>query len=131
MTAGQKAIATALIYPEPEKLRRKSGGSKLEPQIKARLSEARAIVGWSRAQAEAKGLVQKGAGRPSKKRKVRFLSKTPAATSPSCSACILPAQPSAAPVARRRGRPSSDETRRSRSLVKLVERRPRAKMNRA
>ena len=77
MTAGQKAIATALIYPEPEKLRRKSGGSKLEPQIKARLSEARAIVGWSRAQAEAKGLVQKGAGDRAKSAKCAFYQRPP------------------------------------------------------
>ena len=51
-----------LIWPNPEKLKRKRS-SKLEHQVASgRLAEARAIVGWSWAQAEEAGLVQSQGG---------------------------------------------------------------------
>jgi hypothetical protein len=48
-TAGQRAMAVALAYPEPAKLKR-SGSSKVEQQhvSKTRLSEARAVLAYSR-----------------------------------------------------------------------------------
>jgi hypothetical protein len=50
MTKGQKAIAYAMHYPEPEKLKRKgSGSSETEHQFsKVRLSQARQILAHSR-----------------------------------------------------------------------------------
>jgi hypothetical protein len=51
LTAGQKAIVAALIYPEAFERRRGKKGSKLEPLPRSRLSEARAIVRWSHARA--------------------------------------------------------------------------------
>ena len=48
MTAGQKAMALAFIYPDPAKYRRGGDPSNLEgSKLWSRLSEARAIKRWS------------------------------------------------------------------------------------
>ena len=51
ITAGQKAMAYAFIYPDPARLKR-AGSSNLEQQVsRTRLAEARAIYAWSRTKA--------------------------------------------------------------------------------
>ncbi len=49
MTAGQRAMAVAIIYPEPQKLKR-AGSSVAEQQTvtRERLSLARAVLAYSR-----------------------------------------------------------------------------------